>query len=129
MEFEPLSQPDFIGREAELKWLDERLFRRSYSFRPIVVSGQGGLGKTTLLKQRFATRRIQYRPLWVDLSERPDDSIIDEIILQLREPSERHLSQEWVNDAVRRIFNYKIVSAVVVKCLISGTRNIFRSVR
>jgi restriction system protein len=128
-ELEPVSQPDFIGREAELKWLDERLLRRSYSFTPVVVSGLGGFGKTTLLKQWFATRRIRYRPLWIDLGERLDERIIDEVILQLRKPSERHLfeygmtvvldgadhwSQERVNDAVRRLFNYKIVSSVVI---------------
>ena len=122
-------QHGFIGREAELKWLDDRLYRRSYSHNPIVVTGLAGVGKTALIKQWFSTRRITYRPLWVNLEERLDDSVIDEVVLQLREPSMSHLfdsgitvvldsteywSQPRIEAAVSRIFNYKIVSSVII---------------
>lgn len=128
-ELKPEHQPNFTGRDSELKWLDERLHRRSYSFTPILVTGVPGIGKTALLKQWFATRRVNYSPLWINLAERLDDGIIDDIILQLREPSERHLfdhgitvvldsAEGWpqhrLEAAVSRIFNYKIVSSVVI---------------
>jgi len=140
MEFEldPKPQPGFIGRKKELTWLDERLFRRSYSQIPLVVTGSGGVGKTALLKQWFATRRIRYLPLWIDLGQRLDEQVIDEIVLQLRDRSEGHLydygltvvldsaeswPQEQLEAAVRKLFNYKIVSSMVV---ISRNRMLLR---
>jgi len=131
MEFElkPHYDPNFAGRENELKWLDERLFRRSYSHTPIIVTGMGGVGKTALMKQWFSTRRISYTPLWLDLGDRIDEQVIDDLILQLREPSERHLldsgltvvldgAEYWpqvqLERAAARIFNYKIVASVVI---------------
>lgn len=131
MEFEldPQPQLGFIGRQTELTWLDERLFRRNYSQVPLVVTGSGGVGKTALLKQWFATRRPSYRPLWLDLGQRLDEQVIDEVVLQLRDRSEGHLfdhgvtvvldsAEHWppsqLEVAVHKLFNYKIVSSMVV---------------
>lgn len=118
---------NFVGREAELRWLDEHLFR-NYSISPIVISGPAGVGKTSLLKQWFASRRIAYIPLWPDLLSETDDKALDNLIHQIHNQRENYRyergitvvidgtdiwSQEKHEEAANKIFNYKAVSSLV----------------
>lgn len=126
--FEKEYDRNFTGRDMELEWLDERLAGRHYSFTPIVISGPTGIGKTALLKQWFASRRISYTPLWVDLPLAANEKILDEITVQLRESRENYRYERGITvvidgtdiwnqkkheEAASRIFNYKVVSSLV----------------
>lgn len=126
--FEREYDRNFAGREKELKWLDERLMGRHYSFAPIIITGKTGIGKTALLKQWFSSRRISYTPLWVDLSSQVNENIVEEILIQLRERREDYgyergltvvidgtdiWNQKKHEEAAANIFNYKVVSSLV----------------
>ncbi len=65
--------PPFIGREREMEWLFER-FRQGR--RQIVISGLGGVGKTTLLKHFLASARVQRPPLFLDAQYAADPLMI-----------------------------------------------------
>ncbi|MEJ0104734.1 MAG: restriction endonuclease [Bacteroidota bacterium] len=127
-EFEREYDRKFTGRETELKWLDEHLLGRHSSFSPIVIYGPTGVGKTFLLKQWFASRRISYSPLWVNLDAPTTPNVLDEIIIQLQENSKSYgydrgitvvidgteiWSAKKHEEAAGKIFNYKIVSSLV----------------
>jgi restriction system protein len=129
-EFERQYDPNFIGREKELEWLDECLNRRNYSFSPLIVSGPSGVGKTSLVKQWFSSRKISYSPLWLDLSSNIEENIIDNLLIEIRKQSDdlyergfRGLtvvidgtdvwSQKKHEEASGRIFNYKVVSSLI----------------
>ena len=130
LDFEREYNRNFIGREKELEWLDERLLhRRDYSFSPIIVSGPGGVGKTALVKQWFSSRRISYTPLWLDLSSNIEDNAVDNLLIKIRRISDDRYEREgrltvvidgtdvWSQkkheEAAGKIFNYKIVSSLV----------------
>jgi restriction system protein len=128
-DFEREYDQNFIGREKELEWLDERLYGRSYSFSPIFISGPSGVGKTALVKQWFSSRRISYTPLWLDLSSNIDDNAINNLLIEIRKISDDRYerggrltvvidgtdvwSQKKHEEAAGKIFNYKIVSSLV----------------
>ncbi|HTF03986.1 MAG TPA: restriction endonuclease [Bacteroidia bacterium] len=128
-EFEREYDRNFIGREKELEWLDERLYRRSYSFSPIFVSGPSGVGKTALVNHWFSSRRISYTPLWLDLSSNIEDNAIDNLMIEIRKISDDRYEREgrltvvidgtdvWSQkkheEEAAKIFNYKIVSSLV----------------
>src|SRR5579862_9585490 len=56
----------FSGRRVEMEWLADRILRRRQSA-PIVITGLGGVGKTSLLKVFFATHRTGGEPAWLNL--------------------------------------------------------------
>lgn len=127
-EFEREYDSNFIGREVELKWLDERLYRRNYSFAPLILTGQAGVGKTALLKQWFSSRRISYNPFWLNLSSEMSESALDNLIIQIQEQRENYQydrgitvvidgSDYWTTkqheEAASKIFNYKVVSSLI----------------
>lgn len=138
-QFEREYDPNFIGREKELEWLDDRLYRRGSSFSPIIVSGPSGVGKTALIKKWFSSRRtkaitdspgISSIPLWLDLSSNIDNNAIDNLLIEIRKISDDRFergfrglaividgtdlwSQKKHEDAVGKIFNYKIVSSLI----------------
>lgn len=128
-DFEREYDRNFIGREKELEWLDERLLRRGYSFSPTIISGPSGVGKTALVKQWFSSRRISYAPLWLDLSSNIDDNAIDNLLIEIRKISDDRFerggrltvvidgtdiwSQKKHEEAAGKIYNYKIVSSLV----------------
>jgi restriction system protein len=129
-DFEREYYQNFIGREKELEWLDERLFRRGNSFFPIVVSGLGGIGKSTLVRQWFSSRRISYNPLWLDLSLNIEDDAIDNLLIEIRKISDERdengyrgltvvvdgtdiWSQKKHEETASKIFNFKIVESLI----------------
>lgn len=128
-DFERKYDRNFVGREEELKWLDERLFRRSSSFSPIIISGSGGVGKTALVKHWFSSRRISYTPLWYDLSSNIYENAIDDLIIEIRRISDDRYergsrlsvvidgtdiwSKKKHEEVASKIFNYKIVSSLI----------------
>jgi hypothetical protein len=54
----PLTQ-NFIGRTQDLAWLDHETSGREhrYGFSPIVVTGLGGIGKSTLVRESSIARQ------------------------------------------------------------------------
>lgn len=123
-EFERKYDRNFIGREKELEWLDECLYRRDS---PIIVSGPAGIGKTSLVKHWFSSRRISYSPLWLDLFSNIEDNAIDNLLIEIRKISDersiRRLAividgtdvwpQKKHEEVASRIFNHKIVESLI----------------
>ncbi|GAB2799228.1 hypothetical protein GCM10027275_51330 [Rhabdobacter roseus] len=128
-DFERDYDRNFVGREKELEWLDEHLYRRGSSFSPIIISGVSGVGKTALVKQWFSSRRISYTPLWYDISSNIDDNAIDNLLIEIRRISDNRYerggrltvvidgtdvwSQKKHEEAASKIFNYKIVTSLI----------------
>src|SRR5580700_1277301 len=59
----------FIGRRAELNWLEREVNEQRYPDMPVVVTGVPGIGKTALVAefiQRFETRR---QVIWIRCKE------------------------------------------------------------
>ena len=126
-EYRPLLDPKFVGRESELQWLDDRHFRRRYySFTPLLVTGVGGVGKTALLRQFLASRRISSTVLWLDLYSQPDPTAaLDAFIDQLYEQRSRKsfivvldgaetFADEQLRVAIGRVFNFKAVRSLLI---------------
>lgn len=126
--FEGDYNSNFVGRKSELEWLDQHLYRRYSSFSPLIITGSTGVGKTSLIKQWFSSRRISYTPLWLDLSSRTDETALDDLISQIHNQRESYKyergltvvidgSDFWTlkqhEKAADRIFNYKVVSALI----------------
>lgn len=81
--------PDFfIGREAELQRLDDLIQKHRLRFKPIVISGSPGIGKTALVKyftDNYLKNYNNQTVKWLTLhtSANPE-SIIDEFLIELR---------------------------------------------
>jgi restriction system protein len=118
----------FVGRDKELKWLRDVVTLRDGLFTPIIVTGPGGVGKTALLNQLFATMRTTHTPIWLDLTsfEKPVEAVDsfvermlagrerqDDDIIVILDGAER-MTDEEVGEGVGRIFNWKIVRGIVV---------------
>ncbi len=125
---------DFTGREKEMEWLTESILRR-HSFRPIIITGIGGIGKTSLIKHWLATRKYNSTPLWFDFNHynnNGENNAINEIVRQI--DGERNKEQykdryrdrlivaidstdNWTErqyeEVASRILNFKAVEALV----------------
>jgi HJR/Mrr/RecB family endonuclease len=129
-EFRKEYSSTFVNRESELRWLDERLLHRNYSFEPFLITGTTGVGKTALVRHWLSSRRVTSLPLWLDLSSARDaDAAFDDFVIHLsdlneeRFPDREHFfvvvdgtdlwNEEQHERAVGKIFNYKMVSALV----------------
>lgn len=128
LQFEREYNPTFVGRDNELKWLDDHLLRERHSFSPLIVSGPVGIGKTALLRQWFSSRRISYTPIWLDLSSNVNSDALDNLILQIDKQREDYHGKRGLTividgtdiwslkqheEVTGRIFNYKAVSSLV----------------
>ena len=124
-EHRPLYDPTFVGRELELRWLYEPLLNLDFRQTPIFVTGVGGVGKTALLRQFLASRRISSTPLWLDLSSSADPEVLNEFIDHLsKQRSGREflvvldgadaLTDAELQNTVGRIFNFKLVRSLVI---------------
>ena len=129
--FRPPYDPTFIGREKELRLLSQHVFSREYSFNPIFISGVGGVGKTSLIKQFIASSRLSSAPLWLDLYSQQDaaqavDSFIERLYAERQKErflvvvdGAEVLNDEQLNSTIRRIYNFKAVRSLIV-----GTRRV-----
>lgn len=126
-DFAPDYDPGFVGREAELNWLDARLLDRTHrwSSRGVFVVGPGGVGKTALARHWLSSRRHGSHPLWVDLHSQPNPSAaIDEFTAYLYEQRRKGefivvldgsdaLSDREHQEAIGKVFNFKAVRSLV----------------
>lgn len=120
----------FTGRENELRWLDSQLPGFWSSISPIIITGLGGIGKTSLVKYWLSTRTA-FKPLWLDISSQTDsDILLNSFVTQLSVLNQEKyplgerflvvidgsdvLSEELHQNVVERIFNYKIVSSLII---------------
>lgn len=121
----PTLDPSFVGRERELAWLDHRIFERRHSFAPIIVTGYGGIGKTALVRQWLASRRISSTPLWANLYEHKEPcEVTDLLVKRIHESRTRSpyivvldgsesLDDEHHEKVVSQIVNHKAVDALI----------------
>jgi HJR/Mrr/RecB family endonuclease len=112
----------FINRKRELNWLDQELFNEN-SFRPILIWGKGGIGKTALIKYWLHSRRISTTPLWIDANKLDTESILN--FIENRYESDRHedyivvidnsdnLTDEEYSTTTQRLYNRKAVKSVI----------------
>jgi restriction system protein len=114
--------PVFMGRDAEMEWLERLLRRRNHL--PIVVAGAAGVGKTALLQQFLGSRRLRGEPTWLNLETSQDPmgevSAFVEDLYQARgngsivtiDGADR-LSDEQMQAVSRRVLNLKRVRALI----------------
>lgn len=120
-----LTVPNFVGREQELQWLDERLTSRRRGHSPIVVTGIAGVGKTALLRQ-YLYRHASRPAKWLDLSSAVNPSAaILEFADTLRQQWERDgfivvidgidvLANEELQAGLQRLMPLKVVRSLVM---------------
>jgi restriction system protein len=113
----------FSERRVEMEWLAERILRRRQSA-PIVITGLGGVGKTTLLRMFFANYRTGGEPAWLNLEPSPDPmaeaSAFVEALYQDRNGTPyvtidgaEGLSDEQMQALSSRVLNLKRIRAII----------------
>ena len=125
-------EPAFVGREDELRWLDERILHTRRSHEPILLMGVPGVGKTALLRQFFASRDIPSTQFWLDLSsevnpqnavnklvgefyneisERRDSRLLSDVVVTF--DGTEALTDDEINSASARLFNIKAIRSLI----------------
>jgi hypothetical protein len=135
-EHRPLGDNTFVGRERELRWLEDRVSFTGGWHAPVFVVGVGGVGKTTLVNQWLASRAHRVRswdnltPRWLDLSSVPNaaaalagfvNTLYDETSSEQWRRQElivvidgaETLSDQQLENAIGRLFNLKRVRSIV----------------
>lgn len=116
----------FVGRQKEIQWLDEHLLY-AYRSRTLVITGPGGIGKTSLMKYWCASVRTTNAFLWLDVkSSANPDLALERLELDIeheRRSFDRGIvivvdgtdiwSIEDHDRICRRFTNYKVVEAIV----------------
>lgn len=125
----PRPPEPFIGRVKELEWVDGRIDSLEQRFReePIVVTGEGGVGKTSLVAKYFSEKPPELEPLWVDCKDwaegRPElDKIFRDRHSIARERRGLSVVLDGADDLpglrvtelFRGVSNYKAVRCVVI---------------
>lgn len=126
---DPAPSPDFfIGRQQQLQWFERIVFSREHWFRPIMVSGPFGSGKTALIHKFLHSHQDRIRSLWISGSQMIEtsfDELIDHEMRAISDADDRRrvvvviddatlVSEESLRLAIRRILNWKIVQTVIV---------------
>lgn len=136
-EFRPIYSRDFFGRELEQTKLRNYFLEGQYSFRPILISGSVGVGKTALVSHVIASSRLASTPYLInlELSENPKEHLQDFIkCLYEDRPKGKFivlvdgadvLSDEEINSTTGRIFNIKATRGLAF--VGRNTRNIERA--
>jgi restriction system protein len=125
--FPPEVDCPFVGRGTELEWLERETHERErgYAGMPIVVTGEPGIGKTTLVSEFAGRLGGPDRPIWIsarDVNERNDafekairSTIGDREVRRVvpifdgaDEIPREQLIHEW-----GRLTNYKLVRTVI----------------
>ncbi len=113
----------FLGRKAEVDWLSEHVLRRR-SAGPIVVSGLGGIGKTTLLQFFFSEVAGGVEPAWLSLDRSLDamneaSSFVEALYADRNSPvhvvidDADALTDVQMLEISHRVFNIKRVRSLV----------------
>src|SRR4051794_11894440 len=77
----------FIGRQEQLRWLEQIVFSHEQLIRPIVVQGQFGSGKTAIIKKFLHSNEEQVRPLWFIGHDLRDEVFNDRFDREIEKPS------------------------------------------
>jgi hypothetical protein len=109
--------PYFVNRESEFDWLSRRISERRTLDRSVTIVGPAGIGKTALIQQFLARRRLSAQFLPSSLEAPKFD--LDRLDYWLRDQRERQSNTivlddaNFDNDAIERVertvFNWKVV--------------------
>lgn len=114
--------PAFIGRDREMEWLFDRFRGRG---QPTVITGVGGVGKTTLLRQFIGSVRTGLPPLLWTPRYHPDEAMveigarIDELYRERNVPEIIAIDEAdalrpvELNEIASRILNFKAVRMLI----------------
>ncbi len=131
-EYRPIVSREFLGRKFELDWLRERLILRPRMLHPIVVSGNTGVGKTSLIHQFLASQRLSSTLYWLNLEpsgyskEKPLDVLnrfTDLIYTDIPRndfivviDGADSLTDDQLKNTAKRIFNIKATRGLIFIC-------------
>ena len=116
---------NFFGRDRELRWLEERIYRGNIFFSPVFIVGNAGVGKTSLLRRAVNFRGVLSTTIWLDLSaDRNSEEEIDRFIQEIYNDKSNSnvtiaidnaeiLSDKKLEFVSSRLFNLKRVSSVI----------------
>jgi hypothetical protein len=124
----PKMSETFVGRRAELNWLESE-FRggeRGFPGRPLVVTGAPGIGKTRLVGEFVRWNEARQRIIWISCREFDPEALAfdHEMRLPISEGSLSDISvvldgadeipRQKFEEIYRRVVNFKRVRAVLV---------------
>ena len=84
--------PGIVGREAELRQIDEYVDTLESGPRSILLIGEAGIGKTTLWNYGLARCRAHHRQVLVTRASQDDHQVLGQGLLDLFDP--RHLPDD-----------------------------------
>src|SRR5207342_724736 len=84
--------PGIVGREAELRQIDEYVDTLESGPRSILLIGEAGIGKTTLWNYGLARCRADHRQVLVTRASQDDHQVLGQGLLDLFDP--RHLPDD-----------------------------------
>lgn len=122
----PKPPSPFVGRHAELEWLTEESRRRERRFpdMPLVVLGQPGIGKTSLVATFVRLLPKRERTIWIQCRNFEKNEAAFQIAMRRGFAEEREVvavldgadevSDEEFRQTFRSVVNFKVVRSVIV---------------